>query len=235
MNLALVIPTYNEAGNIRDIIQSVRTLLSEVRIIIVDDSSPDGTADIVTTVAQLDPLVTLWSREKKEGLGKAYQFAFLKLLSDSEVDVIGMMDADFSHDPSYLIDMCTALQDADVVIGSRYCKGGATEGWEYWRVVLSRWGNRYSSWVTGIPVRDTTAGFCLFRATSLARVYVETLSSAGYAFQMELKHRLWKQGARIIEIPITFRNRREGESKISRHIISEGLIAPWKMRFSKNL
>ena len=139
------------------------------------------------------------------------------------------MDADFSHDPKYLEQMIKVSRVSNVVIGSRYVKEGKTEGWEFWRVMLSFFGNRYCKFVTGMPVYDCTAGFNVIDTRILKKLDFSSFDLSGYAFIMELKYLLWKAGATFKEIPITFKNRTGGESKISGHIISEGLLAPWKM------
>ena len=139
------------------------------------------------------------------------------------------MDADHSHDPMYLPALLAAAEHADVVTGSRYINGGGTEGWELWRRMLSIGGNWYCRIITGMPINDATAGFNLIRTELLRHVPLQKLDSSGYAFQMELKHLLWKHGARCVEVPIIFRQRRGGESKLSGHIIREGITAPWKL------
>ena len=141
-----------------------------------------------------------------------------------------MMDADFSHDPEYLSEMLNRRSQADVVIGSRYIPGGSTEGWEPWRKALSNYGNLYSRFVTRMPIYDMTGGFNCMSAAALRSIDLDSLDLSGYAFQMQLKYAFWKKGYIIHEIPIVFKNRREGESKISNHIILEGLLAPWKLR-----
>jgi dolichol-phosphate mannosyltransferase len=233
MQLTIIIPTYNEAGNIADFLSELTRVAPDAKIMVVDDNSPDGTGTIVQGIMLKNPQVSLLHREKKEGLGKAYLHAFTEALKNEATESILMMDADFSHDPEYIVGMREALIDADLVIGSRYCKGGATEGWEGWRKALSKYGNLYAGLVTQMPIRDTTAGFCMIRASLLRKLDRNKLGSSGYAFQIELKYRLFQAGARIREIPILFKNRREGESKISRHIIREGIIAPWLLRLKK--
>jgi dolichol-phosphate mannosyltransferase len=234
-HLTVVIPTYNESGNIRGCIEAVINQVPSAQILVVDDNSPDGTGDIVRKMSENNSRIQLLHREKKEGLGRAYCDALAHVLRDSSVDTLCIMDADGSHDPVYLTEMLKKINDADVVIGSRYCAGGTTEGWEPWRKWLSAGGNAYCRFVTGMSVSDVTAGFCMMRAGALRAADVSTLSSSGYAFQMELKYRFWKNNARFAEVPIIFRNRREGESKITGHIVREGLIAPWKMRFGKKV
>jgi len=227
----IILPTYNEKGNIASIIDRILLAVPSAHILVVDDSSPDGTADIVRQIEKTNLAVKLLVREKKEGLGRAYLATFMHVLKDQQYDFLVMMDADHSHDPAYLPTMLLRAKDHDVVVGSRYCKGGGTEGWELWRVLLSRFGNLYCRVITGIPVYDATAGFNVLRTSMLRLAPLQGIDLSGYAFQIELKYLLWRHGARITEVPIVFKCRREGESKISNHIIREGLIAPWKMRF----
>lgn len=231
--LLILLPTYNEAGNVPSIISAIRAAVPQARILVVDDNSPDGTADVVRGLAQHHPQLRLLMRQGKEGLGKAYLHAFAEALQEKGIEAVLMMDADHSHDPAYIRPMLKRLDSADVVTGSRYVRGGGTEGWERWRMLLSRFGNRYCGLVTGMPIADATAGFNMLRTDMLRRIDLGALDSSGYAFQMELKYLLWKAGARHAEVPIIFKKRREGESKLSNHIIAEGLLAPWKMRFKQ--
>ncbi len=231
--LLILLPTYNEVKNLAGILAAIRMRVPQARILIIDDNSPDGTGALAAELAANDGAVRVLNRAGKEGLGKAYLHAFAVALTQPAVGAVLMMDADFSHDPAYIAAMLERLSSADVVTGSRYVRGGGTEGWEPWRMLLSRWGNRYCGLITGMPVHDATAGFNLIRAQALQHIDLDTLASSGYAFQMELKYLLWKSGARMAEVPIIFKNRREGESKLSNHIIAEGLLAPWKMRFKQ--
>jgi dolichol-phosphate mannosyltransferase len=233
MNTTIVIPTYNERVNIKDLIPSIFTILPGIRISVVDDNSPDGTQDEVGRLAKIYKNISLIKREKKEGLGKAYTHAFKMLLRDTNIHTIVMMDADFSHDPSYLPQLLKLRNEADVVIGSRYIRHGNTEGWELWRKFLSKGGNLYCRRITGMPINDCTGGFNAISTNQLRKIDMNSLDSSGYAFIMELKYRLHKVGSKFAEVPIIFKNRREGESKISSHIIKEGIIAPWKMRFKR--
>lgn len=233
-DIMILVPTYDEAGNIEAIIKRIFECLPEARVLVIDDNSPDGTAAIVRRLMQDNPRIKLLSRTGKEGLGKAYLHGFGEALRDLSVEFVITMDADFSHDPSYIPAMLEAAQDADLVIASRYCRGGGTEGWSLWRRLLSRFASRYCRLITDMPVTDATAGFMLIRSAMLRKAGIESLGLSGYAFLMEFKYRLWKSGARIAEVPIIFKERREGESKISSHIILEGIIAPWNMRFYRH-
>ncbi len=229
----VIIPTYNERENIEKAVRRVFSYVPDILITVVDDNSPDGTGDAVAALMEEFPNLSLISRQKKEGLGKAYVYAFRELLSRTDLGFLIMMDADLSHDPKYLKPMLEEESLYDVIVGSRYTKGGATEGWELWRRVLSRWGNVYCRLVTRVPLTEFTGGFNAIRASVLRKIDFSKIDMSGYAFQVELKYLLYKAGARFKEIPIVFKNRTGGESKISNHIIREGIIAPWKMIFKK--
>lgn len=231
--ITVVIPTYNEKENVAMIVARVRASLPEGRVFVVDDSSPDGTAEIVREIMKSDPHVQLLIREKKEGLGKAYMHAFREIIKDRDVRTVVMMDADFSHDPKYVPEMVGKRESHHVIVGSRYVKGGATIGWELWRRLLSFFGNLYSRIVTGLPIRDLTGGFNAIDADYLRKIDFSVMDMSGYAFQIELKYELSRLGAKFAEIPIVFTNRIGGESKISNHIIREGILAPWKIRLRK--
>lgn len=230
----VIIPTYNEAENIAPMIERVLYYAPEVRVLIIDDNSPDGTADIVRRLMKADTRITLLFRKAKEGLGKAYLNAFAEVLKDQRVEWIQTMDADFSHDPKYLPALFEASRQADVVIGSRYIREGGMAQLALWRRVLSRFASQYCSFITGMPINDCTAGFILIRTTLLRTISLDTFDSSGFAFLMELKYKLWRQGAHITESPIIFGNRGEGKSKLTKRIIIEGFIAPWRMRFKKS-
>ncbi len=229
----IVIPTYNEKENISALVPEIFKIVPDVYVVVADDNSPDGTADAVRVLMQSYPRLSLFSRRAKEGLGRAYAAAFQKLLAESDVRTVIMMDADFSHHPRYLPAMLAESRAHSVVVGSRYVSGGGTEGWERWRRLLSFGGNRYARLVTGLPIFDLTGGFNIIHAELLRKIDLSAFDASGYAFIIELKYRLWKAGADFAEVPIIFKNRREGESKISNHIIAEGVLAPWKMRFKK--
>lgn len=233
MKNVVVIPTYNEKGNVVRLIPEIFKLLPDIFVMVVDDNSPDGTAGAVLEMKKAFPNLSILSREKKEGLGKAYTHAFSELLKDKEIQRVVMMDADLSHDPKYLPEMLRESAKHSLVIGSRYIKGGGTVGWELWRRILSFGGNIYCRLVTGMPVTDCTGGFNIISAELLRKVDLSNIDVSGYAFILEIKYLLWRAGAIIKEIPIVFQNRTGGESKISGHIISEGIIAPWKMIFKR--
>ena len=229
----IVLPTYNERKNIEPLLRRIAATVPEARILVVDDNSPDGTADAVRGLAREIPNLKLHSRAGKEGLGMAYIDAFQGLIVEGKVGLAIMMDADFSHDPAHLAALIGMSDAYDLVVGSRYMAGGGIDGWERWRMMLSRGGNLYAGTITGLPVSDMTGGFNAIRTSQLKQLDFGGMTCSGYAFQIELKYRLWKQGATIGETPIVFRQRMGGESKISNHIVREGLIAPWRLRFSK--
>ena len=230
MKVCVILPTYNEAGNIEAIIKRLVIAVPEADILVVDDNSPDGTSDKVRILQENNPQLKLLVRMQNKGFAQSYLDGFRQALSRPELTHIVTMDADFSHDPFYLPGMLAKSEQFDVVIGSRYAPGGGVAGWEYWRMLLSAFANRYCRTITGIPLRDCTAGFSVIRLHSLLKLSLEEIHMSGYAFLMELKYLLWKRGALFTEVPIIFHNRAQGESKMSRHIIAEGVLAPWRLR-----
>jgi dolichol-phosphate mannosyltransferase len=233
MKNVIILPTYNEKENIGNIVPLIFSTVPDIHILVADDNSPDGTADVVSELMKHYPNLSLISRPQKNGLGKAYINAFNHVLKDPEVSNVIMMDSDLSHQPKYLPEMLRQSERADVVIGSRYVKGGGTSGWELWRRILSFCGNFYCRTVTRMPIFDCTAGFNVIRADLIRKVDFSKADLSGYAFIMQLKYRLHKLGGKFYEVPIIFVNRVGGESKMSSHIISEGILAPWKMVFNK--
>lgn len=228
----IVIPTYNERKNIEMLIPKIFAAVPDVRVMVVDDDSPDGTQETVRTLMASYPNLELFAHNQKAGFARAYTDAF-DLLLQREVDArsITMMDADLSHDPDVLPRMMEHIASHDVVVGSRYVRGGGVHGWEWWRRALSGMGNIYLRMIARLPVRDITSGFNCIRADLLRRVDYRRPEARGYAFQFVLKHRLLEGGASLLEIPILFRNRMEGESKLTHHIISEAIFMPWKMKW----
>lgn len=231
--IIVILPTYNEKENIEKMVVGIFKMFPEISVMVVDDNSPDGTAKIVELLGNGYRNLFLMRRPRKEGLGRAYIDAFKKVLADGKMDKIIMMDADFSHSPFYFPKMIKESETFDIVVGSRYVYGGNTVGWELWRRFLSRMGNFYARVVTGVPIKDLTGGFNLIGCSALRRIDFDCFDASGYAFQIELKNFLYQSGATFKEIPIIFKNRVGGESKISNHIIKEGIIAPWKMRLKK--
>lgn len=223
MNVLVVVPTYDEAGTIQTLLQRVLDAVPHVDVLVVDDGSPDGTADLVAAVAAGDKRVHLLRRDTKDGLGGAYRAGFA--WGDAAgYDTFVEMDADLSHPAEALPALLAALTDADLVIGSRYVPGGATEGWPWVRKMISRGGNAYVRLALGLDVRDATAGFRVFRAETLRAVDVQSLDSTGYCFQIETAYRSRRAGLRVLERPITFTERELGQSKMSGRIVAEALL-----------
>jgi dolichol-phosphate mannosyltransferase len=232
VNAVVVLPTYNECENVGRLLAAVRGAQPDVDIIVIDDNSPDGTGDLVEDVAGELGQIKLVRRPGKEGLGSAYRQGFALAL-DEGYDVIVSMDVDFSHDPAVLGELLRLIDaGADAVIGSRYVRGGATVDWPLHRRLLSRWGNRYTSVMLGVPVRDSTSGFRAYRAAALRAIAPETTTAEGFGFLTELVRRLVRHGCCVMETPITFRDRRFGESKMSGRIIVESLllVTRWGIR-----
>ena len=222
----VVLPTYDERDNLAPLVRAVRAELAGVApdhtILVVDDSSPDGTGELADRLAHDDSHVKVLHRPRKEGLGQAYLAGFEMALT-AGAELILEMDADFSHDPSYLPRMIEAAREADLVLGSRYVPGGGTRNWGRLRSFVSRGGCWYARAVLGLPIRDLTGGFKCFRREVLEAVDLREIRSQGYAFQVELTYRTLKLGFRVKEIPIVFTDRRVGQSKMSRRIVLEAM------------
>lgn len=233
MKEVIILPTYNERENIGPLIEEIFLLLSKIHILVVDDNSPDGTAAVVKELQAQYSNLSLLERPMKNGLGGAYIEAFKKILADNEVENIIMMDADFSHNPKYLFQIIAEAEGYGLVIGSRYIKDGGIAKWELWRKILSSGGNFYVRILLGRRVHDWTGGFNCIKADYLRKINLSKIDLSGYAFIMGIKYFLIKADAKVKEIPIIFEARRGGESKLSHHIISEGIIAPWKILLKK--
>ena len=234
MKPVVVIPTYNEKENVAAMAEAVLAVLpSEGMILFCDDNSPDGTGAIIDGLCAANPRVQVLHREKKEGLGRAYVAGFARALAMGATHVIEM-DCDFSHDPKDVRRLLSAIEDCDVAIGSRYVKGGRCVGWPFRRWFISRFGGLFIRLVMGTPVRDPTGGFKCFRREALERLGdFSCIRSFGYSFQMEMNYRMWKMGLKLKEIPITFAERRAGQSKISGSIAIETLKLVFKIRFGR--
>jgi dolichol-phosphate mannosyltransferase len=229
----VVLPTYNEAENIEPMVRAVLAALPQVRVLVVDDSSPDGTGAIADDLAAELPAVSVLHRPRKAGLGQAYVSGFGHALAAGATHVVEM-DADFSHDPEDLPRLlASADAGADVVLGSRYVAGGGVTDWGLVRRAISRAGCRYARAVLGVRVRDLTGGFKCFRAEALHAIGYETVRSQGYAFQVELSFRALRRGLRVEELPITFRERERGESKMSWRIAWEAAVLVPRLRFGR--
>jgi dolichol-phosphate mannosyltransferase len=222
----LVIPTYNEAANLEAIVAAaLQSLPTERRLLIVDDSSPDGTGEIADRLAEDYEDVAVLHRPIKRGLGPAYVAAFREALAGG-ADLVAHMDADFSHDPADLPRLLEAAAGADLVLGSRYVDGGGVANWGPRRRAISRWGSAYARAVLGVEVRDLTGGFKVFRRRTLEAIDVGTLASLGYAFQVETTFRSILAGLEVVEVPIIFRDRRVGQSKMTGAVVLE---AAWRV------
>ncbi len=229
MQVVVVVPTFNEVDNIEPLCRGVRAALPDAEILIVDDGSPDGTADRARQVCVETGGVAVIERAGKAGLGAAYRAGFAEALARG-ADVCVQMDADLSHDPAALPALVANVElGADLAIGSRYVPGGLTVDWPWQRRTLSRWGNRYAAGVLGLAVNDATAGYRAYSADALRRMDFETVTADGYGFQVEMTHRLVREGGRIVEFPIAFNERVAGESKLNKGIIGEATLLVAKL------
>jgi dolichol-phosphate mannosyltransferase len=227
----VIVPTYNERDNIRRIIDTVLSQGPQIDILVVDDGSPDGTGAIVDEMAERSSRVHVLHRPRKMGLGTAYLAGFQWAL-ERDFEFIFEMDADFSHDPNHLPLFLDAAVDSDLVLGSRYRQGKVTVvNWPISRLILSYAANIYARMVTGLPLFDGTGGFKCFRRKVLEAIPLSNVRSNGYAFQIEMSFRAWRAGFRIVEIPIVFVDRTEGQSKMSRRIVWEAIWMVWRLRW----
>jgi dolichol-phosphate mannosyltransferase len=225
----IIFPTYNERENIEKIVHAVLPLDPRIHVLVVDDSSPDGTGEIADRLAASESKVNVMHRKKKAGLGRAYLAGF-RWAIEREYDYIFEMDADFSHGPEYIKDFLREIREYDLVLGSRYICGVNVINWPMSRLLLSYFANVYTRIVTGMPLRDATGGFKCFRRKVLEAIDLEAVQSSGYSFQIEMSMRAWKKGFRIKEIPITFVDRTAGESKMSKKIMREAIWMVWLLR-----
>jgi dolichol-phosphate mannosyltransferase len=229
----IIVPTYNEAENVRSIVADLLAALPQADVLVVDDNSPDGTGAIVDEMAGENRRIHALHRAGKLGLGTAYVEGFRWGLA-RDYEYLFEMDADGSHDPKYLPQMFALAEDgADAVVGSRNVPGGGTVNWGYGRKLLSRGGSFYARTILGIDVRDVTAGFVCWRRHVLEALNLDGIDSNGYSFQIEMKYRALQQGFRIVETPIIFVDRRVGKSKMSRAIVAEALLKVWALRFRR--
>ena len=230
----LILPTYNEAENLEGLVAAVRPELPPgSTILVVDDSSPDGTGRIADRLAAEHGEVEVLHREAKEGLGPAYVAGFRRALAGG-AGLVVQMDADFSHDPADLPKLLAAAEHADLVLGSRYVEGGGVADWGPLRRTISRGGSAYARGVLGVEVRDLTGGFKVIRREVLEAINLDTISSLGYAFQVEVTYRAIRAGFRVVEVPITFRDRRVGQSKMTGAIVMEAALGVPRMRKRKS-
>lgn len=225
----VIIPTYNEAQNAEKIITEVLQQSEIVEVLIVDDNSPDGTADIVKRMMEANKRIHLLQRERKLGLGTAYVAGF-KYAIQHQFDFIFEMDADFSHNPKEIPIMLGKMDQCDVLIGSRYIKGVNVVNWPMKRLILSYSANIYTRLITGMPVHDATAGFKCYKRKVLETIDLDAIRSNGYAFQIETNFMAWKKGFTIMEMPIVFVDRRVGVSKMNKKIVYEAAFMVWKLK-----
>lgn len=231
MRTIIIIPTYNERENIGPFIDIIRKTNPEVDLLIVDDNSPDKTAEVVKQRMSTDQKVHLLSRPGKQGLGRAYLAGF-KWAIENGFTAMVQMDADFSHRPEDLKTLLSHYGEADFLVGSRWTKGGATRNWTVIRKLISRGGSLYSRWILGYPLRDWTGGFNCWSKKVLEGIDYQGVQSNGYSFQIEMKYRALKHGFKALEIPILFEDRKAGQSKMSFRILLEALYRVWRFRFS---
>jgi dolichol-phosphate mannosyltransferase len=232
--LWVVLPTYNEAENLEPIVRAILAAVPQATLLVVDDASPDGTGVMADELAATDARIQVLHRAGKEGLGRAYRHGF-RIALDAGAAVVVQMDADFSHDPATLPDLIEPVVSgtADLVIGSRYTRGGKVLDWGLQRRVISRSGSLFARTVLGLPVNDLTGGFKAWRAETLAAVSGGEVRAGGYVFQIEMTYRASRAGARVTEIPVTFADRRLGASKMSRRIIGEAFLVVLALRWEE--
>jgi len=230
MKALVVVPTYNERDNLPALVPAVLRH-DDVGLLIVDDGSPDGTGRAAEALAQQWPgRLRVLHRTGPRGLGRSYLEAFSQAVTEP-VDLVCQMDADLSHDPSYLPALFDAAVDHDLVLGSRYLHGISVLNWPLHRIALSVFANVYIRAITGLPVRDCTSGFRCWRRAALARLPLGRIGSDGYSFQVEMLYEATRRGLRVAEVPIVFVERREGQSKLSRTVLLESIVVPWRLRF----
>ncbi|OGU75155.1 MAG: dolichyl-phosphate beta-D-mannosyltransferase [Ignavibacteria bacterium RBG_16_34_14] len=225
----IIVPTYNELDNIKKLIPDILDRYENTDILVVDDNSPDGTGNYVTNLASLDKRVRIIQREKKLGLGTAYIAGF-KYAIQNKYDYVFEMDADYSHDPGEIENFLKAIEENDLVLGSRYLTGVNVINWPMRRLILSYFANYYTHFITRLPIRDSTGGYKCFRREVLEAIDLDKVKSNGYAFQIEMTFKAWKKGFRIKEISIIFVDRVKGKSKMSRKIVREAIFMVWKLR-----
>lgn len=225
----VIIPTYNESDNVEQMLATLNRLYPELSVLIIEDGSPDGTAAIVKRFQANHPNVHMIERQGKLGLGTAYITGF-KWALEKGYEFVFEMDCDFSHDPKDVAALLNAAQNCDLAIGSRYIGGIRILNWPMKRLLLSYFASIYTQIITGMKIQDATGGFKCFRASTLRQIDLNKIFSNGYSFQIELNYKTWKKGLKLQEVPITFSERREGQSKMSRKIIWEAVWAVWRLR-----
>jgi len=233
LRAVVVVPTYNEADNIGRLIPLILARDERLSVLVVDDSSPDGTGAVVKALPEFGNRVSILERPQKSGLGAAYIAGFQHVLANTKADVIFEMDADFSHDPEALDEFLQEIENHDLVLGSRYLHGITVVNWPLRRLILSVGANIYARLVTGMPIKDSTGGFKCFRRKVLEALPLERIKSDGYSFQIEMNYHCWRRHFRIKEIPIMFVDRQVGISKMSKRIIWEAMWMVWALRLRK--
>ncbi len=237
LTFTVVLPTYNERENLDRFVERLQEVfaINELngRIIVVDDNSPDGTGQVADSLAARQPNLSVVHRQNKQGIGPAYVAGFKQALK-TDTQLIFEMDCDFSHDPANIPAFLEAAKSADLVLGSRYVPGGKVENWGLARRLISRWGGLYARLVLGVPVNDLTGGNKCFRRQVLESLDLDSISSQGYGFQIEMTYRTIKKGFRVKEIPITFADRQLGQSKMSKKIVFEAVLLVWKLRLGSS-
>lgn len=229
MKALVIIPTYNERENLSELLRRIFAEGLPIEVLIIDDNSPDGTGAAADALAAADPRVHVMHRPGKMGLGSAYVVGF-RYAIEHDYDAVFEMDADFSHNPDSLPEFLRELENADLVVGSRYLHGVTVVNWPLKRLILSYLANVYSRVITGMPIKDATGGFKCFRRQVLESLDLSRVKSDGYGFQIEINFKAWRKGFRIREIPILFVDRRAGESKMSRRIVWEAAWMVWRLR-----
>ena len=230
----VIVPTYNERENLPPLIQRLMALPVAVDVLVVDDNSPDGTGQLADGIAASTPRIHVLHRKVKDGLGRAYCAGFAWALEHG-YEYIFEMDGDFSHNPDDIPSFLKAAQEADLVVGSRYCNGIRVINWPLKRLMLSMGAGKYVRGITGMPISDPTGGYKCFRRRALATIQLDAVRSNGYSFQIELNHKIWMQGMRIAEVPIIFTDRFQGSSKMSRKIVWEALWMVWRLWLQNGL
>lgn len=229
----VLIPTYNERGNIGLTLDRITAVSNDFKILVIDDNSPDGTADVVRKKIRENPNIELLLRTEDKGFAKAYLAGFRKALGDKNCDVVVMMDADFSHDPEEILKMLKKLKNAGIVTGSRYAVRQTFADITLWRRLLSRFANFYVQKVLGLPLTDCTSGFVMMRREVLEKMSFENVRTEGYGLLFQLKYRAWKSGFNIIEHPVRWPERHQGKSKMTLKRMLESARLPWLIRFSR--
>ncbi len=230
MKSLIIIPTYNEIENIKRLLNELLERYPDTNILVVDEKSPDGTGNFVKEYMQNDDRVRLLQRAGKMGLSTAYVTGFRYML-DNGYDIVFQMDADYSHDPKEIKNFKKALDEYDLIVGSRYIQGVNVINWPMRRLLLSYFANKYTKIITGLPLNDSTGGFKCFKREVLESINLDKINSNGYAFQIEMNFKAWKNGYKLKELPIVFVDRIQGTSKMSKKIVREAVFMVWKLRF----